>query len=203
MGIPVFLTQFTLGVSMSALSARVVEEFYRFCNWAYEVWLTHRGLFDNNPRAEDLKNSFANDAMARLSEITQEYLLHQIAKLHDPAVQAGQVNLGIEYIVKFGAWSPAVLAELEQLQVKLNGFAQSLRGARNKILSHNDLVTILSGSTLGAFPAGADCAYFDSLQEFVNKVHSDVIGGPAPFNDLVSNDIAGLLGMLKSGEGNP
>ena len=75
--------------------------------------------------------------------------------------------------------------------------ALALRSVRNKILSHNDLPTILSGSTLGAFPRGADRSYFEALQQFVNIVHGEVIGGPAPFSDLALNDVAGLLQMLE------
>lgn len=183
---------------MTILTAPVVEEFYGLCNWAYEVWLTHRELFDVNPRAEELKQSFAGDALGRLSIVTQEYLLHQIAKLHDPASQYGHANLSIDYVVKSGSWPAHTQVELEQLQSKLKGFAQLLIGARNKLLSHNDLATILTGTTLGAFPEGSDRDYFATLQEFVNIVYGEVIGGPAPFNDLPINDVVALLSMLRS-----
>jgi hypothetical protein len=183
---------------MSALSRQVVEEFYKLCNWAYEAWLNHRELFDCNPQEVELQKSVANDALNRLSIISQEYSLHQIAKLHDSAIVSGNVTLGIDYIVKYGGWQQPVLTKLEELQKDLNKFADKLRSARNKILSHNDLVTILNGAVLGAFPNGEDERYFETLQEFVNVVYSEVIGGPAPFNDLVKNDVAGLLAIIKT-----
>ena len=139
---------------MSALSPFVIIEFCKLCGWAYECWLNHRELFDDNPRAVELRASFAGAALARLSEITHEYSLLQIAKLHDRAIVNGKVTLSLEYIITYGAWSPTVRGELEALEAKLSAFASQLREARNKSLSHNDLAAIVSGATLGAFTKG-------------------------------------------------
>jgi hypothetical protein len=182
---------------MSALSPSVVVEFCKLCGWAYESWLNHRELFDENPRASELQSSLAGDALTRLSIISQEYSLLQIVKLHDRAVTSGKITLGIEYVMTYGAWSPSVLASLQKLEEKLNGFASQLREARNKSLSHNDLAAIVAGATLGAFSKGEDEAYFRALQEFTNIVHDQVIGGPWPFNNLVKNEVAAFLSVLK------
>jgi len=60
-------------------------------------------------------------------------------------------------------------------------------------LSHNDLATIVAGAVLGDFADGDGEKYFKALQEFVNIVHDQVVGGPYPFNNLVRNDIAFFL----------
>jgi hypothetical protein len=182
---------------MSALSPLVVEEFCKLCDWAFQVWLTHRELFDENPNAAQLQASRGAEALARLSVITQEYALHQIAKLHDSAVVAGQITLGIDYIIKYGGWDSTTEANLSVLAQRLNQFASSLRSARNKALSHNDLATIAAGQTLGSFPPGEDVKYFENLQEFANLVHGKVIGGPFPFDDLAKNDVVALLSIIK------
>ena len=182
---------------MPALSRVVVEEFCKLCDWSFQVWLNHRELFDDNPRAADLQKSMGAEALSRLRTISHEYTLHQIAKLHDRAVVAGEVTLGIEYIVKYGGWNQPVLAKLTDLAGKLNEFAQGLRTVRNRALSHNDLAAILSGSVLGEFAEDEDVKYFNVLQEFVNVVHAEVIGGPSPFDDLVKNDVAALMAMIK------
>lgn len=182
---------------MPALSASIVEEFCKLCGWAYEAWQSHRELFDQNPRAAELQKSWAGDALARLSIISQEYALLQVVKLHDRAVLSGNVTLGIDYIVTYGNWPDSVRAQLNALADKLNAFASQLRDARNKSLSHNDLATIVAGATLGAFANGADDEYFKVLQEFVNTVHEQVVGGPWPFNDLVKNDVAAFLATIR------
>lgn len=183
---------------MHALSASVVVEFCKLCGWAYETWLNHCELFDKNPRAVELQRSLAGDALARLSVISQEYALLQVVKLHDRSVVGrGNVTLGIDYILTYGGWSDSVRAHLEALAIELNAFALQLRDARNKSLSHNDLATIVAGATLGVFANGADEEYFKVLQEFVNTVHGQVVGGPWPFDDLVKNDVAAFLATIK------
>lgn len=188
-------------VKFPPLSIEVADKFYELCNWVYEVWATHRFMFDDNPDAEYLKKSIGGEFLGRLSVVTQEYVLHQIVKLHDPAVQrGGDINLGIDYVIKSGDWPPDVLNQLKQLNNRLDLLSTKLRGVRNKILSHNDFPTIMENSPLGSFPAGLDLDYFDSLQQFVNIVHNHVKGVPAPFNDLAINDVVGFLGMFRRNE---
>jgi hypothetical protein len=182
---------------MAAHSVQVMQAFCKICDWTYQVWLNHREMFDDNPRAEELQKSMGADALARLRTISHEYTLLQIAKLHDPVVVAGQVTLGIDYIVKYGGWSGETALKLGKLTEKLNGFAKGLRSVRNMSLSHNDLAAVLSCATLGEFERDEDIQYFATLQQFVDVVHGEVIGGPWPFNDLVKNDVVALLAMLK------
>lgn len=94
----------------------------------------------------ELQKSWAGDTLARLSVISQEYSLLQIRKLHDRAVINGNVTLGIDYVLKYGGWQEPVLGQLTALESKMNGFASKLQGARNKVLSHNDLAGICSGA---------------------------------------------------------
>ena len=182
---------------MPAHSHQVATEFCKLCDWAYQVWLNHRHLFDDNPRGPELQKSFAADALLRLSKISHEYTLLQIAKLHDRSVVAGEVTLGIDYILKYGGWEPATFDQLSSIAARLDQFATNLRSGRNKILSHNDLAAVLSGAPLGDFDKNDDIQYFDALQEFVNLVHESVVGGPFPFEDLVENDVLAFLAILK------
>src|ERR1035441_3285595 len=154
--------------SMHALSDSIVLEFCELCDWAHQVWLNHRELFDNNQRATELMKSFAREELVRLSIISHEYSLLQIVKLHDRAVMNGNITLGIDYMLTYGGWSDSVRSRLEELAKELSGLARYLLGARNKILSHNDLATIVAGAALGDFPDGDDEKYFKALQEFVD-----------------------------------
>ena len=132
----------------------------------------------------------ARNEWVRLSIISQEYSLLQVFKLHDKAVMNGNITLGIDYVLVYGDWSDSVRSRLKRLATELGSFAEKLQGARNKILSHYDLRTILAEAQLGSFPIGDDKKYFEGLQEFVNIVHDQVVGGPYPFNNFVKNDIA-------------
>jgi hypothetical protein len=184
--------------STHALSATVVREFCNLCNRAHELWINHLELFDNNPRNDELMNSIARPEWVRLSIISQEYSLLQVVKLHDPAVMNGNITLGIDYVLTYGGWSDSVRRRLKKLATELSRFADPLRrGVRNKILSHYDLATILADAPLGGFADGAGEKYFKDLQEFVNIVHDQVVGGPYPFCNLARNDIAYFLRTIK------
>lgn len=183
--------------STHAISASVVRNFCALCDKAHELWLNHLELFDNNPRNDELMKSIARDEWLRLSIISQEYSLLQVVKLHDPAVMNGNITLGIDYVLTYGGWSDSVRSRLKELAKELGGFADQLRGVRNKILSHYDLATILANAPLGAFAKGADEKYFKDLQDFVHMVHGEVIGVPYPFSNNVKNDIAYFLRTIK------
>ena len=187
------------GVRAHALSASVLVEFCKLCDRAHELWLNHLELFDNNPRRADLMKSIASCELKRLLIVSQEYSLLQIRKLHHKAALNGNITLGIDYVLKYGGWPDSVRDRLEALEKELDGFASPLRGVRNKILSHNDLATILAGAPLGGFAMGEDVKYFKDLQEFVNIVHDQVVGGPYPFSNNVINDIAFFLRTIKPG----
>jgi hypothetical protein len=161
---------------MTAHSNIVVDKFCALCQWAYESWRTHRELFNDNHNSAKLKISRAGKALGRISIITQENFLLQIVKLHDPATQQGQINLGLDYMIKFGGWDGTIKTKPQSLQSQLNELATKIRPARNKILTHNDLETILNESTLGAFEAEADTKYFKTLEDFVNVVCENSTG---------------------------
>jgi len=185
---------------MTALSNTVVKRFCEICNSAYEFWITHRTLFDSNPQVEKLVKGDCGAFFSRLSIITQEYALHQLVKLHDPAVQGNSINLTIEYIIDYGDWDQETFDTLKDLQSRMESLAKRIKPARNKLLSHNDLKTIIKNSTLGDFEEGADSKYFNLLQKFVNLVHDKCIGGPYPFKDLAIKDADILLSKIIDNE---
>ena len=104
---------------MQAISKEAASEFCKVCNWAYETWVTPKCLFDEY-RAQENNMKKADHFMSRLSVITQEYCLLQIAKLHDPAVQNKFVNLTIDCMIMFGNWGAEEEKSIKQMQKKLS-----------------------------------------------------------------------------------
>jgi hypothetical protein len=180
---------------MSILTAQIVDEFWQICNAAHECWLAHRGLFDDNTDAEQLRHTHCAPFLAYLSIVTQRDTLHQIAKLHDPARTFGQNNLSIGFIMDNGLWDRETRMRLSLLRAKLDAFAELLRHARNKITAHNDLAARLLRPNLGEFPDSADIEYFKNLQEFVDTV----AGGPRPFDGQIRNDVRAFVESLMRG----
>ena len=84
---------------MQLTHREAVELFCKQANWAYECWVTHRTLFDENIDSEGTLSK-ATCFFSRLSMITQEYTILQICKLHDKARFKKDANISICYIVE-------------------------------------------------------------------------------------------------------
>ena len=185
-------------VQMTAMTEEIALRFCEVCSWAYESWITHKTLFDNNEAPESNIGKSA-DFTYRLSTITQEYTLQQIAKLHDRATLNNSKNLSINYIVEFGEWKEKQ-EEIEGIVRRLDALKDRIIRARNKILSHNDLETILANVPLGGFPVDADREYFEALQELASEVHDRWIGGPYILPDFAEVDAKNFLTLLERAE---
>jgi AbiU2 len=177
---------------MPAHSKEVVERFCELCDWLFQSWQLRKYLFDENPSLSNLQNPRYEHLFYRLNVITQEYWLHQLAKLHDPAVQGGQnghINLSIDYMIDYGHWNESTKATLVDLRTEMSTLAKPIKDARNKLLSHNDLEIILSSKELGCFNPGEDETYFSCLHKFASLITETVSGQPFIYDDLVRNDI--------------
>lgn len=119
----------------------------------------------------------------------QDNWLHQLAKLHDPAVQGGHTNLSVEYMIEYGQWNSEVKSKLIGLQTKMLTLATPIKDARNKILSHNDLTVLLADTELGGFSPGEDEKYFETLRKFASLLSEEVMGESFEYENLVRNDI--------------
>ena len=104
----------------------------------------------------------------------------------------------VRYIIPIGKWGERK-EEIEGIAARLSGLKERIIPARNKILSHNDLPTILENRPLDGFPQGDDEDYFEALQELVNVVHDRWHGGPYPFNNLAEADVHEFLLLLEAG----
>jgi AbiU2 len=181
---------------MTAISARVVEEFCALCDSAYQASFVHRQLFDDNPDADRICASRFGHGYAKLSEITQEHALLCIAKLHDPAVMAGKITLSISYMLTYGGWSTERQVELAALAQELDRFATKLKSARNQTLAHNDLAAILAGGVLGAFNQDEDVGYFDTLQKFADIARREVTGRAFSYTQHAAGGISAIATAL-------
>lgn len=102
---------------MSAISRAVADKLFDVCNWAHETWILHRTLFDDNPDLQELGQGHHVYFLNHLNHVLQEYALLQMAKLHDPAVMSGRVNLSLAYILDYGGWDVATAGRLRALKI--------------------------------------------------------------------------------------
>ncbi len=180
---------------MSAHSKVVIDKFCELCFWLHQSCQTRKSLFDENPDWDNLKQPHYEHFFWRLSVILQEYWLHQLAKLHDPAVQGGNINLSIDYMIDYGQWDPKTDSELKELRAKMASLATPIKKARNKLLSHNDLAVILQSEELGKFEPGKEEEYFEFLRQFASLVRGELF----VYDDNVRNDIEVFMACFNRG----
>jgi AbiU2 len=174
----------------------VLDRLWDQCNWTHEIWTLRHALIDGNRRKRTLERGPHIDFLAATGNALQEYLLLQIAKLHDRAVVSGRVCLTLEYVVEYGGWDPATLRKLTSLRKRLDSFQEQIRSARNRLISHNDLAAILEGQPLGMFKAGAERKYFKTLHSFVSSAYQASVGGPcASFSSLESEGTCAIAAL--------
>ena len=155
------------------------QAFCDLCQWVYECWLTHSHLLERLPeRLEEERNLPVGEVvdtpigrcLGRLNEISQQYSLLQIAKLHDRARQNGNENLSIDFFVKQEFWSEEEVAIIAGIASELDSLYKKLKDARNKILTHNDRSVFSSAVPLGSFAEGEDENYFDALGRLCSMI---------------------------------
>ena len=181
------------------MNNETVKKFCEHCDWAHQCWLMRKHLYDENPIKEAIQHPHHRHFFNRLEKILQEYWIHEVTKLHDPARQHGFENLSVENIFSSGDWGPEVKDKLATLKEKMNKFAHKLKPARNKLLSHKDKTIILSGETPGCLEEGEDVTYFHFLAEFANEVHEAVVGSAFLFDDLTQNDVEIFMSTFSRG----
>jgi hypothetical protein len=116
--------------------------------------------------------------------------MQQVARLHDPARSFGQDNLSVDYMIECGCWDAGIKTQLINLRDKMLPFAAKMKTPRNKLISHNDLASILSAKELGAFDQGEDVEYFGQLKAFAEIVVNTVLNGHFDYDNGVPTDAA-------------
>jgi len=186
---------------MSHHTEVVIKEFLKICDWLFQTYQMRKYLFDENLDVESIKTPRHNHFFYRIQEVFQDSWLHQLAKLHDPAVQGENINLSIDYIIEFGGWNNDVNSKLYSCKDDMANVSKSVKTARNKLLSHNDLKTITEGAgEYGSFEHDEDIKYFSALKEFCEIISQNVLEKPFVYDDLVQNDVDAFMTQFKRGE---
>jgi hypothetical protein len=145
---------------------------------------------------------FANIFFSDLNKILIEYMILQVCKITDPAKDfRNNANHTIAHFLQhFDFSEDRVLHErLKELSDKLHSFREKLLSARNKLISHSDRSAILSGFALGAASDKEWNEFWLNLQDFVQIVHTEIVGDP-PFyicGVAMLSDADSLLKALK------
>lgn len=155
---------------MDEISDEALEEFRKICHWTFEVWETHKTIFENSDFEKAIRETPAAYTMWMFSVISHEYSLLQIAKLHDPVTTGKSRNLSLNYIIEHGNWDSETNKKLCEILGKMNGFYNKIKPARDKVISHADYDSTMNIQIHGKFSAGEDDRYFECLEDFLKTI---------------------------------
>jgi hypothetical protein len=102
-------------------------------------------------------------------------------------------------MIEYGQWDTKTKSQLLELRDKMMVFERKLRKARNKLLSHNDLSTILQTHDLGDFDKDDDTEYFHHLCKFASIVREAILSERFLYDDLVRNDVDIFMACFNRG----
>jgi len=177
----------------------IVTAFCEQCGWAWTIRNQYRVLYERSDQRLELLGHVANDYFSFMRSVLLDYLYLQFSRLTDPATQGPHTNLTAPFIANKLSWPPEIRERLRRHLQRLLAFRERVVIARSKHIAHVDLTAHLDGLPLGAFPEGEDDRFFESLQDFVNIAHDNVIGGPYPLNSVSHEDADSLVRYLREG----
>ncbi len=153
----------------------VAEAFCNECRSAYENWVTVRKVFANLPFQTDLSDAAVLESpivqcIARIYRMCQEAWISQVVRLDDPSMQHQNENLSIDRLCEVDGWTDNERVRIKGLRERLRGLPECLKKARDKIIAHNDLPTLLEDIVLGGFSKGMDEDYFNALADLATMV---------------------------------
>lgn len=179
--------------------ATILDEFCVICTSARNDYDLYRSLFEADPRALDLYTSIAPLCFGDVCRILKENLILQFCKITDPAQTGKKPNLTTNYIVDEIPWPNVVRLKLREVNDRLMAFRQLIEPARSKRIAHVDLpAQIERWGNLGAFPAGAEVAFLQDLQTFINIAYCELHDGDhRPIAVAMSTDAHQLVRALE------
>jgi hypothetical protein len=168
------------------------------------VWCHYQILYEESDLRRRMLHRIAPIFFRDLNLILIEHLVLQICKLTDPEGSGTRKNLTIDYLVNNGNFSaaPADQDRAIILRDRIHLFRTAILPARNKLISHLDLSTVMAGSPLGAADEQAWSQFWDDLDELVDLLNRHFADPPGPFrvkNVAMISDADSAVKALREG----
>jgi hypothetical protein len=160
------------------ISTETKEVVMRFCEQyglLRAVYDDYRALYEKESEHELLKK-VAWTFFCRLSLVLVQYMELRMCALTDPPGTRAQKNLTVKYILEL--IGPEVSKELglDVLSERVLAIRPYIIKGRNKAIAHLDREALLSRVVFGEYPRELWDQFWESLQQFVDKVHKHCFG---------------------------
>lgn len=146
-------------------------------------WRHYQIFYEEGDLRRTMLHQIAPIFFGDLNLMLIEHLVLQICKLTDPEGTAARKNLTIDYLVNNGDFSaaPADRDRAVILRDRIHLFRMAILPARNKLISHLDLSSVMAGSPLGAADEKAWSQFWDDLDELLDLLNRHFADPPGPF----------------------
>ena len=177
-----------------------VKAFAGACLYARSVYMDYNAIFEETPLGENPLKKLSPFFFGDLGWMFREYIILQVCKLTDPAVDGpGNENLTVKFLAANADFS-IDLADGLELRVraeKIEQFRSQLKPARDKFISHLDRKSISNGQPLGGAPTDAWVDLWLDLQVFVRLLWKRYVGGD-PMNICGAAGLSDAVVMIQA-----
>ena len=150
----------------------IAESFSNLCTSTYECWQMHKIMCEYE-RKYKIVDKDKSGIWARFGTILHHYLILQGAKINDREKYGKDYNLSLAYFV--ARVNKTSYTDSYNKFLKDNEeFIEANEKARNKVVGHCDLKVFTSDAVVGAFSAGLDEKYFNSLHEIISAGYKEL-----------------------------
>jgi hypothetical protein len=182
-----------------------VEKLLTICGDARACYMHYRALFEPGNPHHAVFSATSPFFFHDINYMLIKHIILDVCKLGDPASDfRGNENLSIDFFVKCAdfAAAPAQFDHLRCRATKLRNFIAKLKPARDKLISHRDRNTVLSGiSGLGGADTDEWVGFWLDLQVFVAILCERYLGQRLYFCGGANSDAHVVVDMLRQSVG--
>lgn len=151
----------------------IAESFSKLCIKAYECLQMYKIMYTYEDEYK-IVDKDKSGIWGRFGEILRHYWVLQIAKINDPEELGGHCNFSLAYFVARVVDKDSDKGSYKKFKEDNKEFIEAIRTARVKVVAHRDLEVFNSPDGVGAFPAGLDENYFNSLHEIISEGYKEL-----------------------------
>jgi hypothetical protein len=157
-------------------------------------------LYESDDRTTAILTKSAGIFFSDLNIILIEYCFLMICRITDPEESLSRKNLTISYINSELAHVSLLTPEISKISENILHYRETIKGARNKLISHLDVESITGNSCLGGHEEEKVKVFFENLNGYVDLVGNALDIGPLDFSALPGpGDVIDLIKTLNRG----
>jgi hypothetical protein len=167
----------TMPVSGIIATTEDVEAFRGSCISLRSLWMHFQILFEGSDLKRELLQTTAPTFFRDVHGLFGDYLILHICRLTDNAETTGRKNLTVKFLIEHSDFSsaPHTLEKLSRVSADIHDFRALILPARNRFISHLDLVAVRLDAPLGAASDAQWKQFWLDLQDFLDLMHRHYI----------------------------